>query len=364
MELESLLGDGAVAPFGAAAFVERAVPIHQLGGVVKLGRVVYDGAVTDFGELPVDVAALPMREGKTPFAVSLYGAGAGRRQVEAAGLALKKRLRERGSVRLVLPISGASVSAAGLKHNRVLEDGFELLVVVAGKRMAVAQTLGVQDVDWYSQRDYGRPERDARVGMLPPKLAQVLVNTTHAPVVADPFCGSGVVLAEALIAGRSACGSDLEAEMVAAARTNLQWLEQQVRLRAPQPPPLPDWSVTAADARAVMLPPACAVVSEGYLGTPFTHSPVPAGLARLQSELLELYTSALAHWATQLAPGAEVSLCVPTWRVHGQWRPLGLVDELAGLGYTQKVFKHVTTPLLYAREDQVVGRQLLFLRKG
>jgi hypothetical protein len=76
-----------------------------------------------------------------------------------------------------------------------------------------------------------------------------------------------------------------------------------------------------------------------------------------------LYRDSLANFARQLPSGGEVSVCVPAWRVGKHWSYLGLVDELPKLGYTLKGFKHVPTPLLYAREDQVVGRQLLLLRK-
>jgi hypothetical protein len=79
--------------------------------------------------------------------------------------------------------------------------------------------------------------------------------------------------------------------------------------------------------------------------------------------LLDLYRESLRNFARQLPAGGEVSITVPAWRVGKQWHYLGLVDELSDLGYTLKGFKHVTTPLLYAREDQVVGRQLLLLRK-
>ncbi len=266
-------------------------------------------------------------------------------------------MRQRGSVRLVLPAKGLALSAAELRHNRVVEDGFELLVVAAAGEMVVARTIGVQNIDWYSRRDYGRPARSAKVGMLPPKLAQMLVNTTTAGMVADPFCGTGVVLQEARLLGRETMGSDLSPEMVEAAKLNMPWLDHEVGRE------LPAWRVELADAREVVLPKECAVVSEGYLGPNLTHSPTPAALAAIQRDLLKLYRESLKQWGLQLPSGAEVSLCVPAWRMGRAWHYLGLVDELARLGYTPKSFRAASTPLLYAREDQVVGRQLLLLRK-
>jgi tRNA G10 N-methylase Trm11 len=364
VELESLLGADGVQPLGRqAAFTVRELDVNQLGGAVKVAEVLYRGPLVPLRELPLDVAALPMSGGKTPFALSAYGLRVTPRELLAAGLELKKRLRERGSARLVSPGQGLAVSAAELRHNRVLEAGFELVAVAAGRELVVARTIGVQDIDWYSRRDYERPARSAKVGMLPPKLAQILVNTTTASVVADPFCGTGVVPQEALLLGRAAWGSDLAPEMVSATRENLAWLAQAVAERG-APAPLPAWTVNdAADARQVKLPAEGAVVSEGYLGPNMSASPTPVQLAEVRRTLLDLYRESLRNFARQLPAGGEVSITVPAWRVGKQWHYLGLVDELSDLGYTLKGFKHVTTPLLYAREDQVVGRQLLLLRK-
>ncbi|HEY6736482.1 MAG TPA: DNA methyltransferase [Candidatus Saccharimonadia bacterium] len=359
VELESVLGEVELQPFGrGAVLLDQPVEVDRFGSLVRVAEVLYRGPAVDARELPIDVAVLPMREGKTPFALSMYGLQATRRYVETVGLALKKRLKERGPVRLVEPREGLVVSAAGLKHNQVLEKGFELLVVVAGQEMVVARTLGVQDVDAYAARDHGRPARSAKVGMLPPKLAQFLVNTTHAPVVVDPFCGTGVVLQEARLLGRQAVGSDLSPEMVAATRTNMAWLDEQ---RAGLPEVL---AVETADARAIRLPENSALVSEGYLGPNLSVSPTSDRLKAMRAELKALYSDCLRNWAAQLLPGAEVSLCMPAWRVKGHWEYLEMVDELPHLGYTLKSFAQATTPLLYARSDQVVGRQLLLLRKN
>jgi tRNA G10 N-methylase Trm11 len=261
-------------------------------------------------------------------------------------------------VRLVKAGKGTAASSAELYHNKVLSEGFELLVIAAGKDMVIARTLGVQDIDWYSRRDYERPARSAKVGMLPPKLAQILVNSTHSEAVYDPFCGTGVVLQEALLLGRMAEGSDLSEEMVAATQTNLPWLSEQVAA------PLSGWRVKLADARQVKLPAAAAVVSEGYLGPNLSEPPRLAVIPEMRRELMDLYRKSLANFAAQLPSGGEVSICAPAWRVGKDWHYLGIIDELPRLGYTLKSFEHVRTPLLYAREDQVVGRQLLLLRKN
>ncbi len=359
IELESLVGSEGVRPFGAqAALLETELDVDDLGGTVKIAKILYRGEPTPLRSLPVDLAKMPVSETKMPFALSAYGVRDSSKMLLAAGLEIKKQLKHRGPLRLVTPSRGLAVSAAELRHNRVLGDGFELLVVASGDEMIVARTVGVQDIDWYSKRDYDRPARSAKVGMLPPKLAQILINTVPAGPVTDPFCGTGVVLQEALLLERPATGSDLSEEMVEATRKNLTWLERQVAT------PLPPWQVQLADARQLKLPTGSSVVSEGYLGPNLRHVPSAKDMRMVKQELLGLYTETLKNWASQLTSGSSVSLCVPAWRMSSGWEYLGLVDELPRLGYTLKGFKHAPSPVLYARADQVVGRQLLLLRKN
>src|SRR5437899_1469114 len=120
VELESRLGAEAIRPFGrAAAMLAAEIDVATLGSVIKVGRVLYEGEVTDLRSLPIDAADLPMSDSKTPFALSVYGVRTSRREVEAAGLELKKSLRERGSVRFIAPKEGLEVTAAQLMHNKV-----------------------------------------------------------------------------------------------------------------------------------------------------------------------------------------------------------------------------------------------------
>src|ERR1700749_2043278 len=123
VELESLLGAGQVRLFGRmAATFDRELEVNRLGGALKTGVILYRGPRTPLHELPIDLESLPMRESKTPFALSLYGGNETPRSVMAAGLNLKKLLKARGSVRLVSAGKGLAVSAAELRHNRVLQD--------------------------------------------------------------------------------------------------------------------------------------------------------------------------------------------------------------------------------------------------
>lgn len=360
VELESIVGSDDLQAWGnQAALITQELDLGRLGGAQKLGRVLYRGPQRDLNETPISLDDLPTKTGKTTFGISMYGVQASQKFVIATGLTLKKRLKSKGSIRFVAPQTGTHLTAAQVKFNGLLRNGFELLVVVNKNQMVVGITEQFQDIDWYATRDYQRPTRSAKIGMLPPKLAQIMVNTTTAPLVYDPFCGTGVVLQESLLLGRSAAGSDLNPDMVSASQDNLAWLDTQ-RLN------LSSWEVREADARKVTLPSEpLAIVSEGYLGEHLSTKPDQKTYKRLDSELTALWGDTLKHLHGQLEAGSEVTITVPVWHTTSGWRALQIIDLLPDLGYTLRSFAHVDSRnLIYRRPNQIVGRQLLILRKA
>ena len=358
VELESLFGSKSVTPWGDyAALLDNEPDINRLGGTQKIGRVIYEGPARDINEAPIDFESFK-KTGKLTFGLSFYGLNATQRFVVASGITMKKRLRGKGSVRFVAPQNGLALGAAQVKFNSLIRNGFEFLIVINKQKMVVAVTTQLQDIDWYAVRDYKRPTRSAKVGMLPPKLAQIMVNTTSAPLVYDPFCGTGVILQESLLLDRSAAGSDISAEMVKASTQNLDWLKEQKIISK-------KWEVTKADAKNVKLPQGnLCIVSEGYLGPNQSNKITVDKYKEISSDLVNLYADSLKNWSRQLPSGAEVTMTSPVWQTSKGWMPLPIVDQLTDLGYTFKQFAHVKSDaMVYRRPDQIVGRQLLILRK-
>ncbi len=359
VELESLFGSKSVTPWGNfAALLETEPDINRLGGTQKIGRVIYEGPTRDINEAPINLEEFK-RSGKLTFGLSYYGLNATQRFVVASGITMKKRLRGKGSVRFVAPQHGLALGAAQVKFNSLIRNGFELLIVISKQKMVVAVTTQLQDIDWYAVRDYKRPTRSAKVGMLPPKLAQIMVNTTSSPHVYDPFCGTGVILQESLLLDRAASGSDISDEMVEASIKNLDWLKTQKLISK-------KWEVKLSDAKSVKLPSKeTCIVSEGYLGPNQSKKVSIEEYKKISSDLLDLYSKSLRNWADQLPKNSEVTITAPVWQTTKGWKPLPIVDQLTDLGYTFKQFAHVKSDaLVYRRPDQIVGRQLLILRKN
>ena len=89
----------------------------------------------------------------------------------------------------------------------------------------LAITLSCQDIDAYAKRDTEK-SRDMVVGMMPPKLCQMMINIASGnrnTGIYDPFCGLGTFLIEAANMGiPSIFGSDISLRMVDASKKSIE----------------------------------------------------------------------------------------------------------------------------------------------
>lgn len=92
------------------------------------------------------------------------------------------------------------------------------------ERAMITYTIAHQNIDAYSDRDM-KKSRDMQVGMLPPKLCQMMLNMvgcTSDDIVYDPFCGLGTMLIEAHARGvRHIAASDISPQEVYKTSQNL-----------------------------------------------------------------------------------------------------------------------------------------------
>jgi SAM-dependent methyltransferase len=375
-ELESLYGSKALKPVGPDAVLLDIEPAHvdfaRLGGSIKLAKVLNELPTTNWHDIeaylvktvPQYIQYVP--EGKFRLGLSTFGLRVRTPELNKSGLWLKKLVKATGRSVRVVPNKSPALNSAQVLHNQLTgPTGWELVLYRSGNKTILAQTVAEQDIEAYARRDQNRPKRDAKVGMLPPKLAQILINLT-APsadaTVLDPFCGTGVVLQEALLMGYSVYGTDLEPRMIEYSRENLDWLHQTwfqgntnfgIRLE------------TGDATTHHWKPQAQAVAAETYLGKPLSREPNPELLHTIMSECDRIHRGFLSNISQQLPKGTRLCLAVPAWRYKGSFKHLKTLDYLRELGYTRIDFVHAPTrDLLYYREDQFVARELVVLIKN
>ncbi|MBX4199450.1 methyltransferase domain-containing protein [Candidatus Saccharibacteria bacterium] len=371
-ELESLYGAGSIRPLESAAVLDieaETINFKRLGGTIKVARVL---AVLPYSNWPQAhkylVDKVPehlqyMPEGKFTLGISVHGLSIDVQRLNQDILKLKKVIKSSGRSIRIVPNKALELNSAQVLHNKLTHRGaWELLLVRDGEQIILAQTLFVQDIDDYAARDQARPKRDARVGMLPPKLAQIIINLCNpatGSVVLDPFCGTGVILQEAMLMGHDAVGTDLETKMVEYSKQNIEWLIEKYGLKR-------EVSIAQADATNHKWEAEFGVVaSEAYLGRPLVKVPTQQELRDIIQDVNTITKKFLNNLSVQLTVGQRICIALPAWKVgKNEFKHLPVIDHLTDMGYNYLDFKHVRgNSLLYYREDQVVARQLLALQR-
>ena len=367
--------------------------INRLGGTLKLATKLEIKPLDYLKNLPA---------GKITLGISDYTNNASRKSAQNEALKLKKILVRLGRSVRVVENREPTLSTATSLHNG-LSGKNERKIELIKTEQGWYRVIGVQDIDAYTRRDQKRPARDAKVGMLPPKLAQILINLCGplkpGSTILDPFCGTGVVLQEALLMGYRAYGTDISERMVEYTKRNTEWLlsERGDQRGACSSEPRNDratereksklacfsepgslvsqdgrerereesnqFQISKGDATSFQWqPPINAVAAEGYLGKPFSKIPTDIELKEQQQECQAIILGFLKNLASQIKPGTPVVIAIPAWlRPDGTYKRLEILAFLDKLGYN--VNNKSREGLIYHRESQIVARDIIILRK-
>lgn len=369
----------------------------RLGGVIKIIKI-FDTFQKKGKEYPSQVLEnyftfkriksqyFTEYSGKKQFGVSVYSLDPAvrfREENQRLAFMVKKILQEESqSVRAVLPQYPAqTLSSVLVGENQLLQKGAEIVVVSGTQKLFVGKTVTVQNYEDYGRRDYQRPARDERVGMIPPKVAQSMINLAGPlkplDYVLDPFCGSGTVLQEAIFMGYRAVGADLDQKAIENSEKNLEWFRNRYHV-APNRYKL--FKSHAAEI-SIQLPSykIAAIVSEGTLGPIYGSLPKKAEMAANFKNLAKLYEQVFSEFNKFLEDGARVVMCFPAYKT-GQYAYefMPSLDFAAKNGYTVQApipqdlkakykFLRVTErdSVVYDRKDQVVAREIIiFVKNG
>ena len=320
--------------------------IDRLGGTIKLAEKITESPSSFLSNID---------NKKIVFGLSDYSAHASARSTFTESLKLKKILTRHGhSVRVITSKSPVLPTATSL-HNGLSGKNPHKFELIKFKNEWY-QVIGIQDIDAYTARDQARPARDAKVGMLPPKLAQILINLCG-PLPAgsrilDPFCGTGVVLQEAFLMGYHPYGTDINPRMAEYSKKNLAWLRKDG-----------DYSISVGDATSfTWQQPIDAVACETYLGRPMSSIPTDIDLKREKQFCEEIILGFLKNLAPQIKKDTPVVIAVPAWLASNHtYSRLLILDLLENMGYN--VSNTSREGLLYHRDDQIVARDIIIMRK-
>ena len=354
-ELAAQFGDSVkkIAPELAVFESDKPVDINRFGGTLKFGRLISENPVDYLMNLNTKNGPFT---GKFTIGVSDYSKGARKFKSQGEALKIKKILSRQGRSARVLQNSDAALSTATSHHNQMGEKDGHVEFLKNGKEWYIL--VGVQNITAYKNRDQVRPARDAKVGMLPPKLAQILINLCgplpKGARILDPFCGTGVVLQEAILDGYTAYGTDISERIVEFSKKNLEWLGKGT------------YDVAVGDATNFQWEGKIdAVACETYLGAPMSQPPAEIKLKEQKQECKSIILGFLKNIYGQIKPGTPLAIAVPAWlRPNGHYERLNILDEIKDMGYNVVKLNHLSQEdMLYFREGQIVAREIIVLRK-
>ncbi len=283
---------------------------------------------------------------------------------------IKKQLATHGrSARFIA--SNQTNNAATLLRNQIIQKGGEFHIINRGETIILGRTIDVQNIDAWTERDINKPARDAKLGMLPPKLARSMLNLSGVHqnnTVLDPFCGTGTVLLEALTLGINCIGSDANPVSCEASRTNTSWFQK--KYSSPQ-----SVTILQADARDIarrINQTVDAIVTEPYLGNVKTLT-YNQRMAEAHS-LADLYVNSLLNWKKILHVGAKVVMAIPLFVTRVGKISIPIHNRIEKIGFKivpppaiATSMKDELSPhgnILYGRENQRVMREILVLEKS
>lgn len=326
--------------------------IKVLGGAVKLFEVIkeFDQTIED-EKLVEEIVALLLNQTKEPY-FTFNQIGKNQRPISNADI--KDLIKENG--KKARYFSGELSKSALLSHK---SSATELLAYnhKATNKLMLSQIRGVQDIDDWTKRDRSKPYADRKKGMLPPKVARMMVNIAFGlwqqkhegqPLLYDPFCGTGTVLLEAGMRNLNVVGSDIDQNAVFGTRDNLEWFKNEYGVNIKSNIFYMDASHVNTEnfAQKVDL-----LVTEPFLGKQTPHD---QELANVFKGLEKMYLGSFKSFANILKDGAIVAIVFPRVELAKRTYSLeSLFDKLQAKGYNLLV-----KPVLYAREGARIARQI------
>lgn len=337
--------------------------IKRLGGTIKIATEI--ASELSRPELIKTIQnELRNKEGKITFGLSAYG-NLDTAELTRLGKEIKNNLKNDGlSIRFV-PNKEKTLSSATVGHNNLIKKGGEFIIYEQGaQKFSLAMTLALQPYEEFSKRDYDRPGRDDVSGMLPPKLAMMMLNLSEPrsdDTILDPFCGSGTIITEAMIMGyQNLIGSDISAKAIADTKINIEWIKKNLNISCPE---IPLHALDIKKLEEKIAPKSIdRIIAEPYLGKPLTGRESYEEVAEQSKELKQLYFNAFEVFKKILKPGGVVVFIFPHYQKGNNTITTSQPNEIEKLGFELlPFFDH--DHLLYERPGQRVGREIWRFKK-
>jgi len=355
---------------------------NQLGGTIKIGQIVDQVNLNSFSDLINKVwQFLPKNLPNLHFGFSTYYLRDNKKEIsrklKKVALEMKARLKKQGIACRWVESKEKVLSSVILQKNKLLSHGTEIVFLIDNNKCYIGKTLSCQSFKDYALRDFGRPARIIKKGMIPPKLGQIMLNLSRdssfsfeKALILDPFCGSGTILQEALLIGfKSIIGTDKNRRIIVSAQKNLEWLAQKTKHS------LKGVRIFYSDVRKlskkIRAKSVGAIVTEPYLGPLKFSSSEYSFIVR---ELGQLYLLAFEQFSGILKKDRKVVIIFPIFKIENKQHFLPILDKLKNQGWQVQApipYSLLKNPvikitkresIIYSRTDQKILREVLIFK--
>ena len=337
---------------------------NRLGGFVRFGYVIdnLDGFLEEY----ID------KKSKVTFGLSIFDTSYSTQPnfLKKLGNEIKRGLREYGvSSRFLFPKRDKlSLNAAQILNNNILEKGFELCILKNEKEEIYGKTLAIQDMEGYVQRDVDRPYSDIKMGVLPPKLARMMVNfcALRDGVIWDPFCGSGTILMESAILGYDFLGSDIDDNALFYTDENIKWLNKQGKLgnivyetfRLDVKNPEVDIIKKLKNTNI------SAIVCEPFMGPPQKRIISVSKANELLDSVKSLYLSLFNFIDEKIGMrGIQMVLIIPSYKTDQGWKTFGIREVTTNRWEVLNSHYSPNRDLKWNRKNSIITRNIFILHR-
>ncbi len=329
---------------------------ESLGGTIKIAKIL-DASVKkedllDFVTAKIREKAMPWKKLRT--AIDTFVPA-----LTSLIFKAKDILKNEGCSIRVVQHEWWRVKTATTLHEKLISQGIELMLVPTPNKEGYIlwETIWVQDIDAYTQRDMER-NRSMVVGMMPPKIAQIMLNLAtkgnFQTQIWDPFCGLGTTIIEAWNAGyRKLIASDISEEIVKMTNTNIANIKGEC-------------VVFHYDARKIdshELQDNTCIVTEWMLGKNFNHTTISHSSVLQERKELSLLYSEFLNTAWKNNNINWIVFCMPFWNVRQDTLFMPEISELTDKWSITPLCKTKKRYLQHMRPGQCVGREIIMLNR-
>lgn len=351
--------------------IESVNLIKQSGGIIKIGKILAE--TNDYTKIvfnnynennQVFEAFIDKNEFKN-FGVSIIA-------FQADAKVICEELKKQIKLHYVLPKKGTELSSAQVLTQKILE----IVVVKIGKdRYQVFKTQAVQDINYWTKKDVKRPNIDDKLGMLPLKVARIMLNlalssvdnatTINNKAILDPFCGMGSILQESIDLGmKNINASDINVNVLKKCSENLNWFVNKFGV---QDVIIKTYHSDAAKISQMLGSKIDIIVTEPFLGNARKLQKLNdnqngqnlknaiVDLKNILKGLEKMYLGCLKDWKKILTDNFAICIIVPEIKVKNQVYTIQFVEICEKLGY------NIIGNYEYSREKAVVKRKIYLL---